>query len=497
MFNFRNLSITQKLVAAFLGFGALVVVFGGVALAQLVERGDMAAIGPLVLAGAAAAAGCLTVFVLFQRVVSARLRTLVGLTGQLAAGKTDVAIPPQHTSDELTVMFDALAGFRKALVEQAALEESERRSNAEAGQRRRAADKLTADLQATLRAVMAGDLGQRVEAAYDQAELAQLATEVNGLLEAVDQGLTGTGHVLSALARADLTARVTGTFTGAFAELRDNTNAVAEKLSSVMADLRVTSRALKTATGEILAGANDLSERTTRQAATVEQTSATIEQLSLTVVANAGRAREANQAVSAASAIALESGRDMETATDAMARISTSSSKISNIIGLIDDIAFQTNLLALNASVEAARAGDAGKGFAVVAVEVRRLAQSAASASAEIKQLIDISAGEVADGTKLVMDIAQRIVALNGSVTQSAALIGEITTASQSQASAIEEVAVAVRQMDEITQHNAALVEETNAAIEQTEAQAAELDRIVAVFTIDDRGNVAGRRRAA
>jgi methyl-accepting chemotaxis protein len=497
VFNLDKLSITQKLVAAFLGFGALVVVFGGMAIAPLLAQNNMAVLVPLVLAGAAAASGCLAVFVLFQRVVSSRLRTLVALTGELAAGRTDLAIPPQKVSDELTVMFDALDAFRAALVEQAALQQSERQRETEAGLRRRAADRLTDDLQSTLRAVMEGDLGRRVDVAYEQAELRQLATEVNALLEAVDKGLTSTGLVLSALARADLTARVNGAFTGAFADLRDNTNAVAEKLSSVVTDLRVTSRALRTATGEILAGANDLSDRTTRQAATVEETSATIEQLSRTVGANAGRAREANQAVSAASAIAVESGKAMESATAAMSAITTSSARISSIIGLIDDIAFQTNLLALNASVEAARAGDAGKGFAVVAVEVRRLAQSAASASAEIKQLIDVSAGEVAGGTQLVMDIAQRIVALNGSVTQSATLIGEIADASQSQALAIEEVAVAVRQMDEITQHNAALVEQTNAAIEQTEAQAAELDRIVDVFTLADATVRSGSSRAA
>ena len=497
VFNFGKLSITQKLVLAFLGFGALVAIFGGMAIVQLLAQDNMVVIVPLVLAGAAAASGCLAVFVLFQRVVSRRLKTLVRLTGDLAAGTTDVDIPAQKASDELTVMFDALQGFRAALVEQAALEASERQRDAEAGQRRQAADKLTDDLQATLRAVMAGDLGRRVDVAYQQAELRQLATEVNALLEAVDLGLTSTGRVLSALAQADLTARVEGAFTGAFADLRDNTNAVAEKLASVVADLRVTSRALKTATGEILIGANDLSERTTRQAATVEQTTATIEHLSATVGANAGRAREANQAVSAASLIAVESGQAMQTATAAMAAISSSSAKISSIIGLIDDIAFQTNLLALNASVEAARAGDAGKGFAVVAVEVRRLAQSAASASSDIKQLIDVSAGEVAGGTKLVADIAERIVALNDSVTQSATLIGEIASASQSQASAIEEVSIAVRQMDEITQHNAALVEQTNAAIEQTEAQAAQLDRIVDVFTIAEGTGGAGHRRAA
>ncbi|HEY8576219.1 MAG TPA: methyl-accepting chemotaxis protein [Devosia sp.] len=494
---FNQLSITQKLVVAFMGFGALVIVFGGMALAQLLAQDNMAVIVPLVLAGASAALGCLAVFVLFSRVVSRRLKTLVGLTDELAAGRTDVVIPAQGVSDELTVMFKALEGFREALTEQRALEASERQRDAKAGERRLASDALSDDLRATLRAVMAGDLGRRINADYEQSDLRQLATEVNGLLEAVDHGLTGTGRVLSALARADLTERVTGAFTGAFAELRDNTNAVAEKLSSVMADLRATSRALKTATGEILAGANDLSERTTRQAATVEQTTATIEQISLTVGANAARAREANEAVSAASSIAVESGRAMESATEAMTRISTSSAKISSIIKLIDDIAFQTNLLALNASVEAARAGDAGKGFAVVAVEVRRLAQSAASASGDIKQLIDVSAGEVAGGTRLVTEIAERIAALNGSVTQSAALIGEITQASQSQATAIEEVAVAVRQMDEITQHNAALVEQTNAAIEQTESQAAELDRIVEVFTIDERAPRVLRQRAA
>tara|TARA_R110002020_G_scaffold38697_10_gene115959 strand:- start:639 stop:2123 length:1485 start_codon:yes stop_codon:yes gene_type:complete len=486
LFNFGKLSITQKLVAAFLGFGVLVVVFGGLAIVQLLAQDNMAVIVPLVLAGAAAGSGCVAVFVLFQRVVSMRLRTLVRLTGELAAGRTDVTIPGQKVADELTVMFEALSGFRTALVEQAALQESEKLRDSEAGQRRRAADKLTDDLQATLRAVMAGDLGRRVDVAYEQVELRQLATEVNALLEAVDLGLTSTGRVLSALAGADLTQRMAGEFSGAFADLRDNTNAVADKLTEVMRELRTTARALRTATGEILAGANDLSERTTRQAATVEETSATVEQLASTVGANSTRAQEANRAATSASQIALDSGTAMQSATAAMERISASSAKISNIIGLIDDVAFQTNLLALNASVEAARAGEAGKGFAVVAMEVRRLAQSTAEASLEIKKLIEVSSQDVQSGSQIVLEISERVVALNTSVTTSGTLIGEIAAASRTQASAIAEVSVAVRQMDEITQHNAALVEQTNAAIEKTEAQAAELDRIVEVFVLAD-----------
>ena len=456
------------------------------------------AIATLIVAGVGAAAGCGVVFLLFQRLVAARLRTLVGVTKALVAGDTSVSIPNQSMDDEIKVMFDAFGQFRTALIEQAELKRAELESNTASGQRRRASDRLTADLQDSIAAVMQGDLGRRIDEDFEQDELRQLARQVNGLLEALDAGLTGTGRVLSALAHADLTQRADGQFTGAFAELRDNTNAVADRLSRVMGELQETSRRLKTATSEILAGSNDLSERTSRQAAMVEQTSATVEKLSTTVGANAARAQEADKAVGSASRIAVESGSAMEAAKAAMEKISTSSAKISNIIGLIDDIAFQTNLLALNASVEAARAGEAGKGFAVVAVEVRRLAQSAAEASSEIKQLIDLSVGEVKAGTQVVLQIGERITALHSSVTESAKLIGEIASAGRQQAVAIDEVNVAVRQMDEITQHNAALVEQTNAAIEQTEAQAGELDRIVAVFTIED-GTVkpAGSRRAA
>jgi methyl-accepting chemotaxis protein len=199
----------------------------------------------------------------------------------------------------------------------------------------------------------------------------------------------------------------------------------------------------------------------------------------------------------AVSRTAQESGGVMNEANNAMERITQSSAKISNIIGMIDDIAFQTNLLALNASVEAARAGDAGKGFAVVAVEVRRLAQSAASASGEVKALVEQSANEVRGGSKLVSDAGARLAEMLEAARQNSALVDAIARASRDQAAAIDEVTVAVRTLDEMTQHNAALVEQTNAAIEQTEAQAQTLDAIVDVFTLEEPSQPARHQRAA
>jgi len=341
-------------------------------------------------------------------------------------------------------------------------------------------------------AAINGDFSKRVHADFPDAELNNLASSVNSLVETVDRGIDETGDVLASLADTNLTQRVKGDYKGAFAKLKDNTNAVADKLTDIVGQLRHTSRGVRSATGEILAGANDLSERTTKQAATIEETSATMEQLASTVLESAKKAEEASVKSKTVSQTAAEGGEVMNQATGAMEKITSSSAKISNIIGMIDDIAFQTNLLALNASVEAARAGDAGKGFAVVAVEVRRLAQSAASASADVKVLIEQSASEVAGGSKLVADAAGKLEAILEGIRENSLVMEGIARDSKEQASSIEEVNVAVRLMDEMTQHNAALVEETNAAIEQTEGQASELDRIVDIFVLED-GPVAAR----
>ena len=424
---------------------------------------------------------------LIARALMAPVPRLAKTMKVIAEGAFETEVPYIARQNEIGDMARAVEVFRENGLKVSQMTEEERA----ASQRRRIerTDMMVA-LQAAfgevVDAAIAGDFTKRVHAQFPDAELNSLAGSVNSLVETVDRGLSDTGAVLAALAEADLTRRMEGDYKGSFAKLRDDTNAVAEKLSDVIGQLRVTSRALKTATGEILSGANDLSERTTKQAATIEQTSAAMEQLANTVAENARMADDANTSANTVSADAMRSGEVIEKANEAMERITQSSAKISNIIGMIDDIAFQTNLLALNASVEAARAGEAGKGFAVVAVEVRRLAQSAAEASSEVKALIEASAREVKGGSQLVSSAATQLRDMLGAVTQNAGLMQAIAQASKVQATAIEEVSVAVRTLDEMTQHNAALVEETNAAIEQTEAQAGELDRVVDIFTLDD-----------
>ncbi len=412
----------------------------------------------------------------------------------LADGQLEVSVPERQPVNEMAAMASTLSVFRDALRSRAELAANADVSARLTARRAEQSAQLNRSLADVVGAAATGDFSRRVETGFDDGELREVAGAVNDLVSVVDNGLAETSSVLGALAHAELDQRVTGDYRGAFGRLKDDTNAVAERLSEIVTQLRGTSTALKTATGEILAGANDLSERTTRQAATIEETSAAMEQLASTVIDSAGRAETASRMAAGVSRSGEEGGAVMNAARTAMERITESSSKISNIIGLIDDIAFQTNLLALNASVEAARAGDAGKGFAVVAVEVRRLAQSAANASADIKSLIEQSVGEVAGGSKLVSQAADKLADMLKAMIENHQALDAIARSSREQASAIEEVNVAVRQMDEMTQHNAALVEQTNAAIEQTEAQARDLDRIVAVFKLD---TMDGLRRAA
>lgn len=415
----------------------------------------------------------------------------------IANGLHDSEVPYIELGNEIGSMARAVDVFRQNAKRISQLTEAETiRLAAEEGNRQRMMDELQRAFGGVVDSAAAGDFSQRVTVEFSDPQLSGLAASVDRLVSVFDRSIVEIGQVLSAVAAKDLTRRASGRFEGALLRLVEDVNAVGEGLAEVVSSLRQASRSLRTATGEMLSGANELAERSTRQATSIEQTSATVGQLARTVVENAERARTARSVIFKLTETAEDGGRLMERATDAMSRITQSSTQIYDIVGLIEDIAFQTNLLALNASVEAARAGDAGKGFAVVAIEVRRLAQSAAQASDQIKNLIELSGQNVQNGSKLVADLDGRFADMIASARSSNELMGLITSACDDQVNALHAVAQTVRDVDGATQQNAALVEELNAAIEQTQLQARDLDDIVGQFKAGDVGEARARDAA-
>ena len=410
------------------------VAFEGAHWALVAVMGENEAFAPLsamqnaILATSAAVIAVATILgFLFSRSITKPIGDLKRDIDAVAEGRLAVDVKGKSRHDEIGEMARSVEIFRENALKVDKLTEEERLSS-----ERRRADRtsmmgaLQIAFGEVVDAAVDGDFSKRVDPDFEDPELNRLAESVNNLVSSVNRGLTETGDVLASLARKDLTARMTGHYQGAFGRLKDDINAVVDALQDFVGGLKHTSSSLRTATGEILSGANDLSERTTKQAATIEETSTTVATLSATVIENAQRAESASKMAQEVSTTAAVGGEVMTRATDAMERIKSSSSKISNIIGLIDDIAFQTNLLALNASVEAARAGESGKGFAVVAVEVRRLAQSAAQASSEVKGLIEQSGIEVAGGAKLVAEAAGKLSAMLSAAMQNRELLSSI-----------------------------------------------------------------------
>ena len=308
-------------------------------------------------------------------------------------------------------------------------------------------------------------------------------TEQKELQLVIENVLAGTSEVMNAMSEGDLTKQLTGKYEGAFALLQTAINSTVTKMSETVKEINETASSIAMASSEISEGNIDLSQRTEEQASSLEETASSMEELTSTVRQNSDNARQANQLASNAREQAEKGGSVIKSAISAMIAISASSKKVTDIIGVIDEIAFQTNLLALNAAVEAARAGEQGRGFAVVASEVRNLAQRSASAAKEIKELINDSGEKVKEGSMLVDESGRTLEEIVIGAKKVGDIISEIAAAGAEQTQGIEQVNKAVTQMDEMTQQNAALVEQAAAASESLEEQGKGLQRLMTFFT--------------
>lgn len=382
----------------------------------------------------------------------------------LAAGDLDSPVRFTQHRDCVGRMTKAMNAFRTALIA---------RNKAEEG--------LTSRIE--LEAQRA-----RAEAERDAA-----AKELEHVVHSLAEGL-------ERLSSGALTYRITEAFAPGYERLRSDFNNALGRLQDTMRTIATNTGAIRAGTGEISSAADDLSRRTEQQAASLEETAAALDQITATVGKTADGATHARDVVGTAQADAERSGAVVREAVAAMSGIEASSLQISNIIGVIDEIAFQTNLLALNAGVEAARAGDAGRGFAVVASEVRALAQRSADAAKEIKALISTSSKQVGSGVELVGQTGkalQRLVIQIGEINE---VVVQIAASAQEQATGLHQVNVAVNQMDQVTQQNAAMVEQSTAASHALAQETEQLAALIAQFQIGeiaDPSSRQGPRKAA
>lgn len=340
------------------------------------------------------------------------------------------------------------------------------------------------EIAGVIRAAAQGNFSRRIDEQEKQGFFLDIATGVNTMTQKIQTVLSEIARVMDALEDGNLTERVTGDYDGTFGNLKDNVNNTIDRLSEVVLAIREAALTISSAAAELSAGNAELSTRTEQQACSVEETASSMEQLSTTVKQNAHNSREANSQARQASSLAERGGNVVSDVVKTMSAINESARKISDIITVIDGIAFQTNILALNAAVEAARAGEQGRGFAVVAGEVRNLAQRSASAAKEIKALIANSVDKVEQGDKLVAQAGSTMDEVVAAIRKVAELMSEISNASEEQSRGIEQVGIAIKQIDETTQHNAALVEESAATAESMTEQAQTLNDSVSIFKV-------------
>ncbi|MCF8473860.1 MAG: PAS domain-containing protein [Emcibacter sp.] len=345
---------------------------------------------------------------------------------------------------------------------------------------------IEAEIADVVNAAAAGDFTKRVSVEGKKGFMLSLANNMNTIGTNTQAATDDLARVLSELARGNLTEKIVADYQGTFDVLKNSSNETAGQLMKIVMQVNQSAAEVASASAELSTGSDDLSRRTEAQASALEETAASMEELAVTVKQNADNASDANKLADKSREMAVDGGVVAKQAVEAMSTIEKSSQQVSDIIGVIDDLAFQTNLLALNAAVEAARAGEAGKGFAVVAEEVRTLAQRSAQASNEIKSLITSSNMQVKNGVELVNNAGKALNDIMQSITKVADIVSEIASASSEQAQGIDEVNVAIAEMDDMTQQNSSLVEESSASARVLERQAAEMQRLMAFFNVGE-----------
>ncbi|RIK85691.1 MAG: chemotaxis protein [Hyphomicrobiales bacterium] len=400
-------------------------------------------------------AGAALLLILLGVMISSRFRRrlegIIGATGRIAGGQMDVEITEATAADEIGDMARSLVVLRDAAIAKQQLE--------------READANRA-------------LSEEERAARER----QKAEEAAQIQFAVDALAAGLQH----LADGNVAWRIETPFAAGLDKLRADFNASLDKLQSALRAVGENARTIDSGAGEIRSASDDMARRTEQQAASVEETAAALEEITATVKSSSERAEQAGALVARTKQGAERSGTVVNDAIAAMQDIAQSSNDISNIIGVIDDIAFQTGLLALNAGVEAARAGEAGKGFAVVAHEVRELAQRSATAAKEIKDLITTSGERVRSGVDLVQQTGAALNAIVSQVQEIDHHVSSIVTAAREQATGIQEISSAVTTIDHGTQQNAALVEQSTAASHGLAREASTLMQLIGQFNLGD-----------
>lgn len=454
---------------------------------ELIEQSKMwlggVGIGSLLMALA------LSLFYVRPMIVG-RLNRLWTATRAIANGELETVVQTKG-NDEIADISKSVLLFRDNAVALRAAEAAKVDDDARAlEQRRQMMAELGEAFGVVVSAAAAGDFSRRVEANFADGELNALAGSVNSLLETVQTGLTETCEVLGELSAGHLSTRVEGLYQGAFAELKQGTNSLAEEFESTLARLSNTVAAVRSATSEILDGVTDLAERTSEESNAVSMATNQLTAFAGTVKKTAAEAAQATGMAEGAEARAQQGEKVVASALEAMHRIRASSSKISEVIAMIDEIAFQTNLLALNAAVEAARAGDSGRGFAVVATEVRSLAKRSADASNDVKKLVEAAHGDVKVGVSLVEETSAMFEAIVASVNDLTGLMNGISQTAKSQASDVSAINNEIDGIGTMAHQNAALVEETNAALALTDEQTRALTEHIGRFQFRE-GHVA------